>query len=182
MSGSARSANRTPTDAAQAPSPATPSKTLSEAQYLEQQQAAAKSAISNAFSDVRAELLKTADPRVWVKSHPWMMVASAAVAGFTAAAVAVPSKEQQALKKLESIERALYGARSNGHSRHGPAEAENDGKSKKEGGFLNTLLHELVGAVKPAIISLLTAGMTQAGQPSAEEVADAARRGAAEQP
>ena len=172
----------TPTNVSDAPDPSTSSKKLSETQYLEQQQAAAKSAIANAFADVRTELFKTADPKLWVKSHPWMMVASAAVAGFAAAAVAIPSKEQQALKKLESIERALYGARANGHARQASPEPHDDGKPKKEGGFVTTLLHELIGAIKPAVISMITAGMAQSGQPSPEEVADAARRAAVEQP
>lgn len=137
---------------------------LSESQYLEQQQASAKSAIANAFSEMKADLLKTADPKLWVKTHPWIMMASAAIAGFATAATAVPSKEQQALKKLESIERALYGRR-NGH-----ADRERDGKDeparKSAEGFVGRLLHEALGALKPVIASLISSQMGQAaGQP-----------------
>ena len=159
----------------QAPSPSTPSNVLTEAQYLQQQQAAALSALTGALKDMTRGLGQTADPRRWMQTHPWMTLVSAAVAGFAAAAVAVPSKEQQALKKLEAIERALYSHR-NGHQ--GPEEkrpSDGDG-AKKSGGFLATILHELLGAAKPLIMTLLSSHMGGAQVPQTETV-DAADRG-----
>jgi hypothetical protein len=120
---------------------------------LEQQQSAAKAAIADAFGELKRDLARGADPRVWMKSHPWLTLASAAVAGFAATAAAVPSKEQQALDKLEAMERALNAAKH-------PA-SHGNGDHKKQGGLLSTLIHELVGAIKPVLMTLLSTHLNQ---------------------
>lgn len=144
------------------------------------------SALSGAFSEMSKDLAQTADPRRWMQTHPWITLASAAVAGFATAAVAVPSKEQQALKKLEAIERAIYG-----HRRTDPAvraehlhDGDGDSAAAKPhgGGILSRIISELIGALKPAIVSMITAGVTQAAQPSPQEMAEAARQTGAGQP
>jgi len=105
-----------------------------------------------------------------MKTHPWMTLASAAVAGFAAAAATIPSKEEQALKKLAAIEKAIHGHRvepANGH--------EADGPSKKEpGGFMALVLREVIGAVKPAAIALLTAHLSPQAPPPSPQ-ADSSR-------
>src|SRR3954452_3884664 len=77
---------------------------LGESEFLTKQAADAKAAISRVVSDMKNDLAKSADPRGWMQVAPWTTLGVAAVAGFVAAAVAVPSKEDQALKRLKKIE------------------------------------------------------------------------------
>lgn len=84
-----------------------------------------------------------------------MTVGAAAVAGFTAAAALIPSREQQALNRLARIERALNSPPPK------PERSNGDGK-KEPSGILGTILHEALAVLRPALIGLITAGM--AGQ------------------
>jgi len=125
------------------------------------------------------------DPVDWAKRYPWVAMGAGAVAGFVATTLLVPSKEEQALKKLAAIERAL-----NPHPRaHQRPEREPDGNGdsskdyKPEGrGFMSLIAREAIAAVKPAIISLLTAGVTaKAAKPSDDDMEAAAARQDAKQ-
>src|SRR5579864_8012996 len=86
-----------------APSPDTPPAELSESEYLAQQAHNAQLAMSKAWQDIKLRLGQGVDPRAWAHEHPWMALGAAAVAGFVATATIVPSREQQALKKLAAI-------------------------------------------------------------------------------
>lgn len=86
-----------------------------------------------------------------MKSHPWITLTSAAVAGFAAAATVVPSKEQQARHKLHAMERAMHRAKAAEASSNGNG---HDGNEKR--GFIAMILHELFQAIKPAVISLIS--------------------------
>lgn len=101
----------------------------------------------------------------WAGRYPWLTLGGAAVAGFAAAAGLVPSKEDQALKRLTKLEKALHPAP--------PAAAENGHpKSPKPGGgLLGGLAHELLRAAQPVLMSLVTAGATaHAAKPPQEEI------------
>lgn len=127
----------------------------SESEYLRQQRTEAKAAIAVAFSELKADLAKGVDPRVWIKTHPWITLASAAAAGFAAAASAIPSKDDRALRRLGAIERALGG--SPDRKEHG--NGNGNGNAPAAGsGLIGMLLKELVGAVKPILITLITEG------------------------
>jgi len=133
---------------------------LSEAEFLRQEADRARQALMRSWSDAKAHLLHGADPRAWTGEHPWMALGGAAVAGFAAAAVLVPSKEEQALKKLAALERALSGvepkapAPATGASTNGDAAA-----IKAKHGWLTTLALELIKTIRPALVSALTAGI-----------------------
>ena len=142
---------------------------LTEAEFLEHQAAAARTAIVDALADLKTDLATGADPRVWMKSHPWITLASAAVAGFAAAAAVVPSRERQALKKLERIERALHAGRK--HYENGDGAAA---EKTEHGGLIAKLLHEVFGVIKPAVISLIASHF--AAPQSATEAEEAARK------
>lgn len=111
------------------------------------------------------------DPKLWAKEYPWVTVGAAAVAGFLTACTLVPTKEEQALKKLAKIERAL-------HPPPPPPRREEhaNGDSAKEahGGMLSTILHEALAVVRPALVSLLTANLANpaAAQAQATEAAE----------
>ena len=79
---------------------------------------------------------------------------AAAVAGFLTATTLVPSKEEQALKKLAAIERAL-------RQPAPPSEHSANGSDKpKAKGFLSSILPELLGVLKPVLANVL-AGAVQ---------------------
>src|SRR5947208_2034202 len=84
---------------------------LSESEYLEKQARDAQAAMSRVLQDLKTRLGQGVDPKAWAREHPWIAVGAAAVAGFAATAALVPSKEEQTLKKLAAIERALHAGR-----------------------------------------------------------------------
>jgi hypothetical protein len=131
-------------------------KSQSEAMFLKEQSANAKAAIKQAIGDFGRGLGHGVDPRAWTQQYPWMSLGAAAVAGFVAASAVVPSKEQQALKRLERIEKALH------PEQHEPKHerVESDGKKVEKKGFLSAIAGDLIKAVGPALASALTAGMT----------------------
>jgi hypothetical protein len=154
----------------------------SEADFLTMQQEYAKAAIGRAVGELKEALASGADPRAWAKQYPWATLAASALAGFAATAALVPSREQQALKKLAEIERAL-----NPEPRRRAERARDehpdsvDGKGGSDDykagkqSFMTAMLGEAIKAVRPALISLLTAGVTaKAAKPSQEEMRAAA--------
>jgi hypothetical protein len=154
----------------------------SEADFLTLQQEHARAAIGRVVSEIKGALAEGADPRTWVHQYPWATLGATAVAGFVAATMLIPSREQQALKKLAEIERALNPPPRSKAERErddhpdsvdGKADAD-DYKSGKQS-FMTALLGEAIKAVRPALISLLTAGVTaKAAKPSEEEMKAAA--------
>ena len=140
---------------------------ISEAEFLRQQADEARKALSAAFGDLSRNLRDGIDPRGWTKEHPWASLAGAAVAGFAAAAAFVPSKEEQALRRLAKIEKALMPERfasSRGASRDGQTDSGEDGGakdfSKGRIGFLGAIGRQVLETIKPALMSALTAGIT----------------------
>src|SRR5690348_10766726 len=100
------------------PPPTAPAKTLSEAQYLQQQAHNAQLALSRAWQRAKADLGQTINPKLWARNHPWIAMGAGAIGGFVAAATLIPSKEQQALRKLAAIERALNSPRPREQDHH----------------------------------------------------------------
>jgi len=138
---------------------------LSESEYLDKQATAAKEAIAATVSDLKNRLGETVDVRLWTRQHPWLMLASAAVAGFASASTLVPSKEQQALRKLASIEEALREPRHEEKHRDGENDGAN-GKSKDHGGIIGTLIREAIAAVRPLLVTFLTSSLNSRMPPS----------------
>lgn len=125
---------------------------------------------------MKDQLAQGLDPKGWTRQHPWVALGASAVAGFVATAVLVPSKEEQALKKLAAIERALNPPPPP-HAAPAATDSEQGFKAGQHG-FAKAILGEVIGAIKPALISLLTAGATAATtKPSQEEMAAAAAAG-----
>ena len=92
-----------------------------------------------------------------------MTVGAAAVAGFLTAYTLIPSKEEQALKKLAKIERALNPPPPR-REEHTNGNAEKD----QRGGMLATMLHEALAVVRPALVSLITANLANPAAAVAE--------------
>jgi hypothetical protein len=140
-----------------------PRATESESEFLVRQQREASEAISKTVARLKDDLGKSADPRLWTKEYPWATLAVAAVGGFMAASLAVPSKEQQALKRLARIEQALYpNGRDNGTT---PQEA------RKDKGILRGILSSAAKSLQPLIMSAITGAITgKVAQPDPEDL------------
>jgi hypothetical protein len=134
----------------------------SEAEFLQRQADEARKALSAAFGDLSRSLRDGANPKAWTKERPWAMVAGAAVAGFAAAAAFVPSKEDQALRRLAKIEKALMPERSRHDGQAVDASKDGGAKdfSKGRTGFLGAIGRQVLETIKPALMSALTAGIT----------------------
>ncbi len=144
------------------------------------------------FGDFSKSLRDGVDPKAWTKEHPWAMVAGAAVAGFAAAAAFVPSKEDQALRRLLAMERALLPKPANRATHDNGQDAGEDGGakdfSKGRTGFLGAVGRQVLETIKPALMSALTAGITakaatpdnayEAPQPPSSEANPSYSRGA----
>lgn len=160
--------------------PATPAPTGDESAYLARQAADARAAISATLARIGADLGQTASVAAWARHYPLITVGASAAAAFVATAVLVPSKEQQALSRLAKIERALHP--SPPRKREDDATDGDDAGKFKTGrqSFARSILGEVIKAVQPALLSLLTASVTaHAAKPSQEDMQAAA---AAEDP
>src|SRR3954463_13405699 len=91
-----------------APTSNKPRATESESEFIARQQREAKDAFANTVARLKDDIGKSADPRLWTKEYPWASLAAAAIGGFVAATLTVPSKEEQALKRLAKIEGAIF--------------------------------------------------------------------------
>ncbi len=126
-----------------------------EAQFLDQQAQQAKDALSRTLSLIGKNLGQSVDPRAWAQEHPWLTLAGAAVGGFVAACAVVPTKEDQAIKRLARIERAI--------APKPPVVVAADGDSDRHPankGVVHGLLNQVLKSIQPAIMSAITAGIT----------------------
>ena len=151
----------------------------SEADFLTLQQEHAKKAIARAAAEIKDALAQGVDPGAGMKQYPWATLGASAVAGFVATAMLVPSKEEQALKKLAAIEKALNPPPPRRHEPDdvGSVDGKRGAQDYKSGrsGMLTAIMGEVIGAIKPALISLLTSGVTaSAVKPSQAEMQAAA--------
>ena len=150
----------------------------SEADYLTLQQEHARAAIGRVVNELKGALAEGANPAQWAQQYPWATLGASAVAGFVAASLLVPSREQQALKKLAEIERALNPQPRRRAERERDEHPDSvDGKAGADDykvgrqSFMTALMGEAIKAVRPALVSLLTAGVTaKAAKPSPEEM------------
>ena len=131
---------------------------LSEAEFLRLEGEKAKAEIVSSLERAKAALTNNVDPRELTRRHPWIAIGSAAVAGFVAAAVAVPSKEEQELRRLERMQRAMNPPPPAPPS---TAAAETNGNAKPETGHSigATILHELIQLVRPILLTAITASV-----------------------
>jgi len=126
-----------------------------EAQFLDQQAQQAMDALSRTMSLIGTNLGRSVDPRAWTQEHPWLSLTGAAVGGFVAASALIPTKEDQALKRLAKIERAI--------APKPPVVVAADGDSDRHPvnkGLIHGLLNQILKSIQPAIMSAITAAIT----------------------
>lgn len=121
---------------------------LSEAELLQQQAEEAKQAMSRALSLFGQSIGHTVDPRTWTKEHPWISLTGAAVGGFVAASLLIPSEEERLLKKLAKLERAAH-----------PQQPVGGVQPPAEKSLVQKILGEVFHTARPIIMSALSAGI-----------------------
>lgn len=122
----------------------------SDEEYLAQESHLASQALARTLASLKEDLVKGMNPLDAARKYPWLALGSALVAGVAATAVLVPSKEQQALRRLARIERALN--RHNGENGGGKAEHKRSSWSAIAG----FIVRQLLGALRPALVALMT--------------------------
>lgn len=96
--------------------------------------------------------------------HPYVSLTGALATGFLTAAIFVPSKEQQVLRKLAALERAV--------ALHG---SDTNHPKSQAGGLSGALIGSIAAVLKPALLQIITAGM------AARTATDMAAQNASEQ-
>jgi hypothetical protein len=141
-------------------------------------------ALKRTFTQMKGQLAEGANPVEWAREYPWITLGASAVAGFVATSMLVPSKEEQALRKLAKIERALHPER---HHRESAKHEDSNGDGKPDHeeagghGMMGMLARELIKTFRPALVSLITAGVAgKVAKPSDEEMQAAASKGDAQ--
>ena len=107
------------------------------------------------FNDLKAALAGKVDPRNLPRRYPFLTIGGVAAAGFVAALLTIPSKEQQELRRLERIRRAMYPEPEPAKAK-APASAEE--KAAKAPLWM-TLVKEGIQAARPVLVSLVTASI-----------------------
>ena len=137
--------------------------------YLRGQAEAARKALLAGFDDLKATLAGTVDPRAIPRRFPIATLGAVAATGFVAALLAIPSKEQQELRKLERIRQAL-------HPDPEPAKDVKQAATKAAAAAAKpplwvTLLREGVQAARPLLVAMVTSSLKakQGGDPPPEQ-------------
>jgi hypothetical protein len=139
-----------------------------ETELLATEAAAARAAVLQVIGDLKSGLSTAADPRLWARQHPWAAVGVAAVAGFAAAALVVPSQDKKLKEKLADIFDAV--------SPRDKAESNGDAKvdPRSGPGPMAMAMGPLIDLAKTALTSLVVGAVHQSSSPPEAETATAA--------
>lgn len=130
---------------------------ISEAEFLRQKAEQAKLGFEHSLNRAGVAMVSTVDPRPITRRHPLLAIAAATVTGFVAAAVAVPSKAESALRRTERMHQAMNPQPvTNGKSTDHPPAVHS---------LWGTILHETIQFIKPVLIAAITAGVKSAASP-----------------
>lgn len=137
---------------------------LSEADFLAKEANDARTAISAMTSEIASGVGAAIDPRPLVGKHPWISLGAAAVAGFTAATMLTPSRQDVAISKLEKLSKALRAAMGEKVSQEAKVDASDNHEEKKSSGdgIVGMIFHNLV---KPAVTAAIASKMAPQQQP-----------------
>jgi hypothetical protein len=134
--------------------------------YVEEQAANAKAAFKQTLGEIGQGVGKGVSIRQWTAAHPWVMMSSAAVAGFAAGCAAIPAKDETFRQKLDELKAALRKEKSDNHDGDGHGE---DGHPRRKS-FLASIVGDVLRAAIPAVGSVVSAAMQR--PPTPEESMD----------
>ncbi len=131
---------------------------LSEQEFLRLEAEKARRLATAALENAKAALGQKLDPAKITRKHPVISIASALIGGFVAAAVVVPSHEDQELRRLRRLHEATHPPVVPAPSNGKPADA----KPAEKPTFWMTILHEVITMIKPILVATITAGIKSA--------------------
>jgi hypothetical protein len=138
---------------------------VTEQQLLETEAAKAQRAMMRTLEELRTDVQAGLDPRALAAKHPLLTLAAGVAAGFAAASVVVPAKEEERVEeKLNKFQAFLKSHLPNTDERRAAHDASHNGDEKpardKNDSLLTTLLKEGFKLARPAILSALAAAVT----------------------
>jgi DNA helicase TIP49 (TBP-interacting protein) len=139
---------------------------MSEKDFLAKEADDARKAISAVSHEMVGGVGAAIDPRPMVGKHPWMAMGAAAVAGFAGASMVTPSKQDAAIKKLETLSKSLRAAMGEKVSEarsHMDGSDKNGKQQKKSEGIMGMIFNHVV---KPAITATIAAKMKPSSAPA----------------
>jgi membrane protein len=92
----------------------------SEAEFLREQSAAAKSALSATLAQARGDVKEAVDPRAWTRRYPWIGIGMAAAAGGAAAMLVVKRRKRGVRDELTAAWSDISGRDSHERRRQPP--------------------------------------------------------------
>lgn len=115
--------------------------------------------MSAVVADMKRAVAEGGNVREWTRQYPWIMAGSAAVAGFAAALLATPGKEESFRDKWEAIkDRLTPDAEAEATAKAAEAGARSAVKGEQPG-VLGTVVREAMKAVGPMLGGLITSAM-----------------------
>jgi len=154
-----------------------PDAAKSEAQFLDDQAAAARLAIEDTLARMRETLKDGADIRAWAQKYPWATVGASAAAGFLLASALRPKRHAENDTEPALLERILADEQIAERIKQISAEEET---RPRRGGMLQSVGATLLKTFGPALQSAIASALAaRAAAPDPEEVAAAAEEGAA---
>ncbi len=145
---------------------------LTESDYLDQQAKNARLAIAHTVADLACHLKNAADPAAWTRTYPKAGVGVGLLAGFIAAAAAVPSRRHSVSMNMDQFTEHLRSRLSSdniGQSSEPPAAVveipvESDSpppKEKSRNGLIGAVIVEALALARPLITQFIKRSMAQ---------------------
>ncbi len=103
---------------------------MNESEFLANESADAKAAMQNSITELKQTVLQAADVRMWTRDYPWASVSSALLAGFGAAALVTPRRDESIREHLAKVAGSARG------------EANSEPKRKRRG-WISRILWQL---------------------------------------
>jgi hypothetical protein len=135
-----------------------PAEKLSEAEFLRREAERSKKAAAQALNNARAVLVGKVDPRTITRKHPVIAILSAITGGFVAAVLAIPSREEQELRRMRRVHEAMNPTLPQAEGNGAAAPPRSTAKPT----IWATVVHELIAMIKPILLATITAGIKSA--------------------
>lgn len=135
-----------------------PAEKLSEAEFLRREAERSKKAAAQALNNARAALVGKVDPRRITRRHPLIAILSAVVGGFVAATLAIPSREEEELRRLQRLHEAMNPPPPPPNGNGAAGQPQQAAKPT----IWATLVHEMITLIKPILLATITAGIKSA--------------------
>jgi hypothetical protein len=134
----------------------------SEADYLAEQMAQARLALSRTLHEMAESLKDAADPRGWTANYPWASLSTAAVVGFLIASAVIPSRD-------EKLRECLKNRMPEAAAEPGAAPATAGAVSPPKASKTSMILGPLMDAARTVLVSVIASAVSGKAYPGGNE-------------